>query len=77
MKKTFYKYIVLQNSEIVSCGILEESVDIDVEKIFPRLDYCGDRCLYEMQKFADTHLKEHNYEFRYGEIEIDFVDLED
>jgi len=77
MKKTFWKYIVLQDGEIVNQGILEEPVEIDVEKIFPKANSSSDRCLYEMQKYADMHLKEYNYEFRHKEIEIDFSDLED
>ena len=72
-----WKYIVLQNHEIVNCGILEESTDIDVEKIFPKANSFSDRSLSEMQDYANKYLKEYKYEFIYKEIEIDFTDLEE
>ena len=73
--KTMYKWIVLQSGEVVASGILEESVEIDVEKIFPKANSFADRCLSELQEYADTYLSEYNYDFRYVEVEIDFSDL--
>jgi len=75
MKKIMYKWIVLQNNEVVSCGILDESVDIFVEDIFPKANSTADRYLSDLQEYADTNLSEHNYDFRYEEVEIDFSDL--
>jgi len=76
MKKTFYKWAVLQNGEIVNYGIEEEPIEIPVERIFPSLFSFADRSLDELQAYADQHLKSENYIFRYKEIEIDFSNLE-
>ena len=71
-----YKWIVLQNDEIVNSGILDEPVDVFVEDIFPKVSSSSvDRYLSEMQEYADKYLSEHKYIFRYAEVEIDFSDL--
>lgn len=77
MKKTFYKWIVLQNNEVVRYGIVDEPIEIDVEKVFPSANSSADRDLCEMQEYADKYLKECNYDFRYKEIKVDFYDLVD
>jgi hypothetical protein len=79
--KTFYKWVLTKKDEftkepiLVRWGIVEEPIEVDVEKIFPNLDYFGDRNLSEMQKFADELLKEQHYTFNYAEVKIDFSDL--
>jgi hypothetical protein len=81
--KTFYKWVLTKKDEftketlLVRWGIVEEPVEVNVEKIFPNLDYCGDRNLSEMQKFADEILKDRHYTFTYEELKIDFSDLID
>ena len=75
MKKVMYKWVVLQNHEVVNFGILEEPVDIFVEKIFPKADSVADRFIEGLQEYANKYLSEHNYDFRYKEIEVDFSDL--
>lgn len=77
MMKTMYKWIVLQGSEVVAFGILDEPVDIFVEKIFPKANSTSDRYIDDLQEYADTYLSEYGYVFRYVGIEIDFSDLMD
>jgi len=83
MKKTFYKWILIGKDEftneniVVNYGIVDEPIELDVEKVFPNFNYCGDRDLYDMQKFADKNFPDKKYIFRYKEIEIDYSDLMD
>lgn len=76
MKKTMYKWIVLQDEELVNYGILDEPVDIFVEEIFPKANSIADRFISDLQEYADRHLWKYHYTFKYKEIEIDFSDLE-
>lgn len=75
MKKTMYKWIVLENGQFIDFGILDESVDIFVEKIFPKANSNADRYINDLQDYADEHLSEFNYDFRWKEIDVDFSDL--
>ena len=75
MKKIMYKWVVLQNNEVVRCDVEDESVDVDVEHVFPRANAFADRNLSEMQEYADEYLSDYKYIFKYAEIEIDFTDL--
>ena len=77
--KTMYKWIVLQDGKIVNYGVLDEPVDISVEKIFPKANSTADRYIEDLQEYADTYLSEYkseyHYVFRYATIKIDFSDL--
>jgi len=75
MKKTFYKWVVLKDGEVVRCDVVDEPIEISVDKVFPHCNSSADRDLYDMQEYADEYLSEYNYEFKYKEIEIDFTDL--
>jgi len=73
----YYKWIVIQNGEIIRHGIADEPIEIDVEKIFPKANSDADRNLAELQEYADKYLSEHKYIFRYKQIGMDFSDLKE
>jgi len=77
MKKVFYKWILLENGEIVNYGIEDHCIEIFVDHVFPHENSSSDRDLFEMQEYADKYIPEHKYVFKYKETKIDFSDLEE
>jgi hypothetical protein len=68
-----YKWILFDEHKfVIGKGIVEECVDMFCHKIFPEDDSDCDRCLWDMQKYADDRFPEKKYRFFYEEIEIDF-----
>lgn len=75
MKKTYYKWILIQDGEVINHGVENSSIEIFVDCVFPNTSSSVDRNLSEMQDYADKYLSEYNYIFKYKEIKIDFSDL--
>jgi len=75
MKKTFYKWVVLKDGEVVRCGIEDRYCEIFVDHIFPDLNSSVDRDLSQMQGYADKYLFDHKYFFNFIAIKVDFSDL--
>lgn len=71
-----YKWILFDEfKQVIAKGVLEESVDVFIDKIFPNEDSSCDRCLWEMQEYADRYYKDKKYRFFYTEEELDFDDF--
>ena len=72
---TVYQWVLFdEHKMIVGKGVLDSCVDVDVEHIF-QTDTCADRCLQDMQKYADEYLPDKKYRFFYQELEFDMTDF--
>ena len=73
MKKTMYKWIVLNEyNEIVSYGFEDTTIEMNIEKIHMKIDYCSYRNMSDMQDFLDEYFPALKLNFYYKEIEVDF-----
>jgi hypothetical protein len=75
-ENNYYKFVVFDKyDDLVDHGVLNSSIEVFVEDVFPKCNSCSDRSLSEMQDYADEYLSEHGYKFFYEELYIDFNDL--
>jgi len=78
LKVTMYKWIALDKcGEIVSQGIEDECIELDVDMLHRNIDSCCDRDMWDIQDYLDKNHKELGLTFKYKNVEIDFSDLKE
>lgn len=74
-KIKLYQWVLFKDGIVIEKGVLNDCVDVSVEDIFTNLNTSSDRCLWDMQKYADENFKEHRYRFFWTTVDFDMTDF--